>query len=120
LSDRKRSSSRRCGGYGKSGKTAKYAQNSVLEHCSDTITNLCYTSLAILFVYLRTVDREMLVHSWSLWDEFQIHNSKMKGKIKAFSSYLYKLRPFQADSYVRWFKYTNVAKTISISIIKVS
>jgi hypothetical protein len=91
----------------------------VLEHCCDTITNLCYTSLAILFVHLQTVDRDMLVHSWSLWDEFQIHNSKMKGKIKAFSSHLYKLRPFQADSHVRWYKYT-VSKTDSISIIKVS
>lgn len=106
--------------YEESGKTAKHAQNSVLEHCCDIITNLCYTSLAILFVHLQTADREMLLHSWSLWDEFQIHNSKMKGKIKAFSSYLYKLRPFQADSHVRWFKYTNVSKADSISIIRVS
>ena len=67
----------------------------MLEHCCDTVTNLCYTSLAILFVHLQTVDREMLVQCWSLWDEFQIHNSKTKAKIKAFSSYLYKLRPFQ-------------------------
>jgi hypothetical protein len=75
-------------------------------HCCDTITNLCYTSLAILFVHLQTDDREKLVNSWSLWDEFQIHNSNMKGKIKTFSSYLYKLRSFQADSHVRWFIYT--------------
>jgi len=120
LSFRKRSSSGRCGEYGESGKTAKHTQNSVLEHCCDTITNLCYTSLAIHFVHLQTADREMLVHGWFLWDAFQINNSKMKGKIMAFSSYLYKLRPFQAESHVRWFKYTTVSKTDSISIIKVS
>jgi len=94
LSFRKRGSSGRCGECEESGKTAKHAQNSVLEHCCDTITNLCYTSLAILFVHLQTADREMLVHSWSMWDKFQIHNFNMKGKYKGILFILVQTKTF--------------------------
>jgi hypothetical protein len=87
-----------------------------------TVMSQKQISAILLWPFLLCIFRQMAQKCWFTIGpcemNFRSTIPRWRGG-SAYSSYLYMLRSFHTDSHVRWFKYTNVSETDSISIITV-